>query len=130
MYLISNSIVFTQGDRIVRVAPSCQGKYKHANDTFPASGTRPQVVYHKVRKGKHCFRLANSNDTAHPENSFGHFYTSPLVGWDSWPSTALRDKMLSTWNSSVGPKLDIEFPLRLRLAADDHLIDFNPWEDE
>ncbi|CAH0020482.1 unnamed protein product [Clonostachys rhizophaga] len=121
-----NIVVFAKGDQVVRVAPSCHGKYENARNDVPLSGSRVQAVYHKDGAATHCFRFANSDDIAHPENPFGSFYTSPLVGWNNWPSTDLRNKMLSTWNGGVGPKLDDEFTDSLRAAAGSGVPGFDP----
>jgi len=121
-----NIVVFSQGNSLVRVAPSCHGKYDSASNSFPASGLRPYLVYHKDGGGTHCFRFANSDDISHPENPFGYFYTSPLVGWNHWPSVGLRDTMLNAWPDGVGPKLDSEFSDSLRAAAGDGVPGFNP----
>ncbi|KAH7006859.1 necrosis-inducing protein [Ilyonectria destructans] len=75
------------------------------------------LVYNKNGRGTHCFRFANSNDIAHPDNPFGVFYRSPLVGWNNWPSVGLRNKMLNAWKCGVGPKLDDEFGDSLKAAA-------------
>lgn len=125
-----NIVVFTQGDTVVRVAPSCHGGYDGASNSFPLSGSNPQLVYHKDGAGTHCFRFANDDDIANPENSFGVFYRSPVVGWDSWPSTDLRDSMLSAWSGGVGPKLDDEFTDSLTAAAGDGVPGFDPTVDE
>lgn len=122
----SHSIVFIKGDQVIRVAPSCHGYYGGASNSFPKDGTRPQLVYHKDGAGTHCFRFAKKDDIAHPENPFQKFYTSPLVGWNSWPSLSLRHKMLLTWNGGIGPKLDTEFSACLREAVGSSLPSFNP----
>jgi hypothetical protein len=122
-----NIVVFSQGDNVVRVAPSCHGKYDNAkNDGFPSDGSRPFMVYHKDGAGTHCFRFANDEDVAGPENPTGSFHTAPLVGWNNWPSEDLRNKMLSAWSGGVGPKLDDEFTDALRAAAGDGVQGFDP----
>jgi hypothetical protein len=121
-----NIVVFTQGDNVVRVAPSCHGGYDGASNSFPADGPRPQLVYHKDGVGTHCFRFANDDDIANPENPTGSFHTAPLVGWDSWPNVGLRDTMLNAWSGGVGPKLDSEFTDSLRNAAGDGVPGFDP----
>ncbi|KAG5794114.1 hypothetical protein H9Q69_006856 [Fusarium xylarioides] len=101
-----NIVVFTQGDNVVRVAPSCHGKYDGASNQFPSDGSTPLLVYHKDGAGTHCYRFANDDDQANPENPTGSFFKAPLVGWDNWPDVGLRDKMLQNWSGGVGPKLD------------------------
>ncbi|KAI9150736.1 NLP effector protein 10 [Paramyrothecium foliicola] len=124
-----NIVVFTQGETVVRVAPSCHGGYGDASNQFPINGQRPYIVYHKDGAGTHCFRFANDGDISSPENPFGEFYTSPLIGWDSWPDVGLRDKMLSAWSGGVGPKLDNEFGDKLKEAAGDGVAGFDPYLD-
>ncbi|KAF9767434.1 hypothetical protein IL306_000021 [Fusarium sp. DS 682] len=124
-----NIVVFSQGSKVVRVAPSCHGKYNNARNSFPLNGKHPLMVYHKDGGGTHCFRFANDNDISHPENPFGVFYRSPLVGWDNWPSVNLRNTMLNAWKGGVGPKLDDEFGDSLKNAAGNALPGFNPYID-
>ncbi|KAL9570457.1 hypothetical protein ACKAV7_005388 [Fusarium commune] len=125
-----NIVVFTKADTILRVALSCHGKYHNARKEFPHTNLNPMIVYHKDGLGTHCFRFANDDDVSNPGNSFGEFYRSPLVGWDNWPDAGLRDRMLSTWNGGVGPKLDGEFGDSLAAAAGDAVPGFDPHADE
>ncbi|KAJ9414473.1 necrosis inducing protein-domain-containing protein [Fusarium oxysporum] len=125
-----NIVVFTQGDNVVRVAPSCHGKYDGASNEFPSDGSTPLLVYHKDGAGTHCYRFANDDDQANPENPTGSFFKAPLVGWDNWPDVGLRDKMLQNWNGGVGPKLDDEFGDSLKAAAGDGVQGFDPYKDE
>jgi hypothetical protein len=67
--------------------------------TYPRSsvrfdGTHPKVVYHKDGASTHYFRLANTNDEP-PENYYHDWRYPPLVGWDGWPSTALREQLIN-----------------------------------
>ncbi|KFA67859.1 hypothetical protein S40285_08779 [Stachybotrys chlorohalonatus IBT 40285] len=124
-----NIVVFTRGDAVVRVAPSCHGDYNDARNNFPTDGSRPQLVYHKDGASTHCFRFANNDDIANPENPFGRFYTSPLISWDRWPNVGLRNAMLQAWSGGVGPKLDTEFGDSLRSAAGDGVPGFDPYLD-
>lgn len=125
-----NIVVFTQGDNVVRVAPSCHGKYDGASNQFPSDGSTPLLVYHKDGAGTHCYRFANDDDRANPENPTGSFFKAPLVGWDNWPDVGLRDKMLQNWSGGVGPKLDDEFGDSLKAAAGDGVQGFDPYKDE
>ncbi|KAJ6788245.1 hypothetical protein PWT90_08883 [Aphanocladium album] len=125
-----NIVVFTKGDKVVRVAPSCHGKYKNARNDFPKRDNHPLLVYHKDGAGTHCFRFANDDDIAHPENPRGDFFRAPLIGWNKWPSEDLRNKMLNAWKGGVGPKLDDEFTDSLRAAAGDGVPGFDPAKDE
>lgn len=125
-----NVVVFAKGDTVVRVAPSCHGGYDNAVSDAPLrDATHPMVVYHKDGGATHCFRIASSDDIDNPENDSGHFYESPLVGWNLWPSLELKNKMLSAFDGGVGPKLDSEFGDTLKNAAGDGVPGFDPYLD-
>jgi hypothetical protein len=124
-----NIVVFSKGNDVVRVAPSCHADYKGASNSFPRNDKHPLLVYHKDGAGTHCFRIASDNDVQNPENAFGGFYRSPLVGWDHWPSVSLRQKMLDAWSGGIGPKLDTEFGDSLKKAAGDGVPGFDPYTD-
>lgn len=49
--------------------------------------------------------MANADDDA-IENAKGVWFRSPLVGWNGWPSTGLRDAVGNNWKGGVGPKID------------------------
>jgi hypothetical protein len=67
----------------------------HPRSEVRFDGTHPKVVYHKDGCcNTHYYRLANSNDEP-PENHYHNWRYPPLVGWDGWPSTALRDKLMN-----------------------------------
>ncbi|MFB9447174.1 NPP1 family protein [Dactylosporangium vinaceum] len=77
--------------------------------TYPRSqvrfdGTHPKTVYHKDGISTHYFRLANSNDEP-PENHYHTWRYPPIVGWDGWPSTALRDTMTTADFGSATQKI-------------------------
>ena len=113
------------------MAPSYHGGYGGASNEFPIDGTSPLLVYHKDGPGTHCFRFANDDDRANPENPTGSFFKAPLVGWDNWPDVGLRDKMRQNWSGGVGPKLDDEFGDSLKDAAGDGGVEgFDPYVDE
>jgi hypothetical protein len=58
-------------------------------------GTHPKVVYNKDGCcNTHFFRLANANDEP-PENHYHDWRYPPIVGWDGWPTTALRDTLMN-----------------------------------
>lgn len=65
--------------------------------TYPRSqvvfdGRRPKIVYHKDGISTHFYRLAGAGDEP-PENHHGTWFSAPLVGWDGWPDTGLRDTL-------------------------------------
>ncbi|MFI5736594.1 NPP1 family protein [Kribbella sp. NPDC051587] len=67
--------------------------------TYPRSqvlfeGSHPKAVYHKDGVGTHFFRLANSNDEP-PENHYHNWRYPPVVGWDGYPNTGLRDTLMN-----------------------------------
>ncbi|MYR95894.1 MULTISPECIES: NPP1 family protein [unclassified Streptomyces] len=67
--------------------------------TYPRSqvrfdGSHPKVVYHKDGPSTHFFRLANNNDEP-PENHYGNWRYPPIVDWNGFPTTALRDKLMN-----------------------------------
>jgi hypothetical protein len=57
-------------------------------------GTHPKVVYAKDGLSTHFFRLANTNDEP-PENFYHDWRYPPLVDWNGWPSTTLRDELMN-----------------------------------
>ncbi|GAB3936838.1 NPP1 family protein [Kribbella albertanoniae] len=73
---------------------------QHATQvTYPRSqvrfdGSHPKVVYHKDGASTHFFRLANSGDEP-PENHYHSWRYPPIVGWDGWPNTGLRDTLMN-----------------------------------
>ncbi|RBL79478.1 hypothetical protein DDE05_57690, partial [Streptomyces cavourensis] len=67
--------------------------------TYPRSqvrfdGSHPKVVYHKDGASTHFFRLANNNDEP-PENHYGNWRYPPIVDWNGFPTTELRDRLMS-----------------------------------
>lgn len=125
-----NIVVFTKGNDVVRVAPSCHGKYSNARNDFPKRDNHPLLVYHKDGPATHCYRFANDDDIAHPENPRKDFFRAPLIGWNRWPSEDLKNKMLNAFKGGVGPKLDDEFTDSLKAAAGDGVPGFDPAKDE
>lgn len=58
-------------------------------------GTHPKMVYHKDGINTHNFRFANEGDDA-VENASGAWFYGALVSWNGFPTTALRDTLMST----------------------------------
>ena len=86
-------VVWVQNNQAVYVSTSAHGEF----NVYPASsvlweGTHPKIVYHKDGASTHTFRLANSNDEP-PENAYGTWQYPSLVGWNGYPSTAIRDTL-------------------------------------
>ena len=119
-----NVVVFTEGDKVIRVAPSAHDGYVASNE-FPSEGNSPLIVYHKDGVKNHCFRFANNADIAGVENFSGSFYRSPVVGWNHWPE-GLRDKLFAGF-PDVKPKIqDPLFAEFLAKAAGDAVPGFDP----
>ncbi|MEV6986725.1 NPP1 family protein [Sphaerisporangium sp. NPDC051017] len=57
-------------------------------------GSHPKIVYHKDGLSTHFFRLANGNDDP-PENHYHDWRYPPLVDWNGWPGTSLRDRLMN-----------------------------------
>ncbi|MEV6283798.1 NPP1 family protein [Kribbella sp. NPDC051770] len=101
--------------------------------TFPRSqvrfdGSHPKVVYHKDGGFTHYFRLANGNDEP-PENHYHNWRYPPLVGWNGWPSTGMRDTLMNYNFGSATIKIadrDDRFRNLLNSTKPGG-IPFNPW---
>lgn len=77
------------------VAASQHGNY----EVKPAAevrwdGDHPKLVYHKDGASTHCFRFANAGDDA-VENAKGVWFRGALVGYNGFPTTAVRDKLFA-----------------------------------
>lgn len=92
------------------------------------AGTHPKIVYHKDGGGTHCFRIAGEADND-IENVKGVWFSSPLVGWNGWPSVSLRQKMISTWPEDIFPRLENKFGETLKEAQRDVAANFDPFRD-
>lgn len=101
--------------------------------TYPRSqvrfdGTHPKVVYHKEGLGTHLFRLANSGDEP-PENHYHTWRQPPIVDWNGWPTTALRDTLMNADFGAATIKVtDKDDRFRNLLNATKPAgIPFDPW---
>ncbi|MFJ8045239.1 NPP1 family protein [Kitasatospora sp. NPDC096147] len=103
--------------------------------TYPRSavrfdGTHPKVVYHKdgLPALTHLFRLANANDEP-PENHYHSWRQPPIVDWNGWPSTALRDRLNNAdFGSATIKTTDRDDRFRALLNASRPAgIAFDPW---
>lgn len=87
-------IVWVQDDQAKFVSVSQHSGY----DIKPAGelqfeDSHPKVVYHKDGPGTHCFRFAKSDGGDEPpENHYGNWRVTGLVGWDNYPS-GIRDTL-------------------------------------
>ncbi|ROT43661.1 NPP1-domain-containing protein [Sodiomyces alkalinus F11] len=127
-----NVVVFIKKGRIVRVAPSCGKDYVEAQnfDFYVLNGTHPLVVYHKGFGEAHCMRQARRPDIEQVENHFGHWYRSPLVSWNRWPSPGLRD-LLQTFIRAQPRIVNGQFGDSLHAAINQRnpLPEFDPYLD-
>ncbi|KAM7184533.1 Necrosis inducing protein (NPP1) domain containing protein [Naviculisporaceae sp. PSN 640] len=124
-----NVVVFTQGESVKRVAPSCHGKYEKATNSPRLKGQRAKIVYHKHSGRTHCLRPADSDDEK-IENYTGQWFIGSLVGWTGWPSTWLRDRVMNhNWGKASIKLRDDRFGAALALAANGQAGAFNPWVD-
>jgi hypothetical protein len=77
--------------------------------TFPRSevqfeNTHPKIVYHKDGFLTHVLRVADGSDQQ-VQNASGAWFHPPLVDWNGFPTTKLRDKLV---NADFGEaKLDL-----------------------
>lgn len=125
-----NVVVFSRenSDEIIWVAPSAHSGYATGNGVILDQGTHPLIVYHKDGPSTHCFRIANGDDQSNPENFSGSFYRSPLVGWDNWPNTGLRDQLsVEHWGGATPKVADGRFEGALQKAAGDNVPGFDPY---
>ncbi|MBB5874328.1 hypothetical protein F4553_007762 [Allocatelliglobosispora scoriae] len=98
--------------------------------TYPRSqvrfdGTHPKTVYHKDGWSTHFFRLANGNDEP-PENHYHNWRYPPVVGWNGWPSTQLRDRLMTANFGSATIKIKDGSFESLLTASKPAGIPFNP----
>ncbi|KXX78595.1 hypothetical protein MMYC01_205281 [Madurella mycetomatis] len=76
------------------------GASQHGNYEIRAAGDvrwdgdHPKMVYHKDGASTHCFRFASEADEA-IENHKGVWFRGPLVSYNGFPSTALRDQLFA-----------------------------------
>ena len=68
-------------------------------------GSHPKIVFHKDGPSTHLFRLANGNDDP-PENHYVDWRYPPVVGWAGWPSTSLRDRLMTADFGGATIKID------------------------
>lgn len=99
--------------------------------TYPRSqvrfdGSHPKAVYHKDGISTHFFRLANSNDEP-PENHYHNWRQPPIVDWNGWPSTGLRDTLMNADFGSATIKITDGRFGNLLNASKPGGIPFDPW---
>ncbi|KAI8965115.1 secreted protein [Daldinia sp. FL1419] len=89
-------IVFVKDDKAEWVAVSRHSGYirRRAKDVLWSRKTNPKVVYHKQGGGSHGFRFAKEDDDK-IENGSGVWFKGPLVSYNGFPSTEIRDKLMN-----------------------------------
>ncbi|HET6741183.1 MAG TPA: NPP1 family protein, partial [Kribbella sp.] len=115
-----------QVEYVTTTQHSSQVTYTRSQVRF--DGSHPKVVYHKDGASTHFFRLANSNDEP-PENHYHNWRYPPLVGWNGYPSTSLRDTLMTADFGSATIKItDSGDRFRYLLnASKPSGIPFDPW---
>ncbi|GAA2480168.1 NPP1 family protein [Winogradskya humida] len=89
-------------------------------------GTHPKVVYHKDGCcNTHFFRLAGTGDEP-PENHYHDWRYPPIVDWNGWPSTTLRDKLMNADFGSATIKITDGRFVDLLTNSKPSAIPFNP----
>ncbi|MGI5214678.1 NPP1 family protein [Plantactinospora sp. CA-290183] len=112
-----------QVEYVTTTQHSSQRTYGRSEVRF--DGTHPKVVYHKDGASTHFFRLANGNDEP-PENHYHNWRQPPIVDWNGWPSTELRDRLMNANFGSASIKIkDGSFEYLLN-AAKPAGIPFDP----
>jgi hypothetical protein len=92
---------------------------------WDAARTHPKIVYHKDGVSTHAFRLASASEA--PENDSGQWHWEDLVGWDQFPSTAIRDAVVNKdWGSANFPLRNGNFENNLNKAKPSG-ITFDAW---
>ncbi|OBR09206.1 NLP4 protein [Colletotrichum higginsianum IMI 349063] len=111
-------VVFVEGGAPRYVSVSAHGRYttRPWGDVL-VEGTHVKVVYHKDGPGTHAFRFAKAEDDARQENHLGKWFYGDLVGWNGFPSTAVRDKMTGkSWGKAKIDFTDERFGDNLKSA--------------
>jgi len=95
---IEHIAVWTQDSNPKYVAVSEHGEYvikSWEDKDLHKDGNHSMIVYHKSGPSTHAFRFAKADDVAKPENHKGVFWLNKLVGWNNFPSPALRDSLMN-----------------------------------
>ncbi|KAI0131132.1 necrosis inducing protein-domain-containing protein [Daldinia grandis] len=89
-------IVFVKDGKAEYVAVGKHGDFdtRKAEDVRWEDGTHPKVVYHKQGGSTHMWRFAREDDDK-IENERGVWFKGPLVSYNGFPSTELREKLTS-----------------------------------
>ncbi|MEU7871755.1 NPP1 family protein [Dactylosporangium sp. NPDC049140] len=112
-----------QVEYVTTTQHSSQVTYARSQVRF--DGTHPKTVYHKDGASTHFFRLANSNDEP-PENHYHNWRYPPLVDWNGWPTTELRDRLMTADFGSATIKINDGRFVPLLTASKPTGIPFDP----
>jgi hypothetical protein len=114
-------------DRIEYVSTTVHSSVQtHPRSSVRFEGTHPKIVYHKDGCcNTHFYRLANGNDDP-PENHYRTWRYPPIVGWDGWPTVALRNRLMSADFGTATQKISDGRFEDLLTAAKPAGIAFNP----
>jgi hypothetical protein len=83
-------VVWVQNDVAKYVSTSAHGDFDvYAASSVRWTGNHPKIVYHKDGASTHAFRLAGTGDEP-PENGYATWQYPSLVGWNGFPTTAIR----------------------------------------
>ncbi|KZL79704.1 necrosis inducing protein, partial [Colletotrichum incanum] len=95
-------VVFVYENVPKYVSASAHGRYEmRAWKDLLVDGTHAKIVYHKDGSSTHAFRFAKAEDDLVQENHFGRWFYGDLVGWNGFPSIAVRNKMTAkSWGST------------------------------
>ncbi|KAI0130203.1 necrosis inducing protein [Xylariales sp. AK1849] len=124
-------VIFVQNGVPKAVAASQHGGYetKAASDVR-WDGNHPKMVSHKDGLATHCFRFANTDDD-NIENATGEWFYGPWVSYNGFPSTSLRDTLMSHdfGSASIGIK-DASFQNQLENARKNFAPGFDSGVDD
>ncbi|KAJ0160371.1 hypothetical protein CTA2_8090 [Colletotrichum tanaceti] len=122
------------------VAVSAHGRYavRPWRDVLVEDGTHAKVVYHKDGPGTHAFRFAKAEDDERQENHLAKWFYGDLIGWNGFPSAAVRDKMTGKyWGKAKMDFTDERFGDSLKSAiqaaqgsSTPHVIDMDADVDD
>ncbi|KAI1074487.1 secreted protein [Whalleya microplaca] len=123
--------VFVKNGEAKVVAVSQHGNYETKNASEVRwDGTHPKTVYNKDGVGTHDFRFANADDD-NIENHTGAWFYGALISYNGFPSTAIRDKLMSTDFGSANIAIkDASFQGQLEKARGDFVDGFDSGVDD
>lgn len=94
-------VVWLEGDTPRYVAASAHGGYdvRSMDEVLQFAG-HPAIVYHRDGSSTHAMRFATQEDDDVIENHTGQWFYGPVVDYQGFPSTEVRDAMIGNdWGS-------------------------------